>query len=641
MSQRIYEFKEHENPTVTIISLLYNKSHLTEQYLESLIKNVSISFQLILLDNASSDDTSQLLDRVRGAIVLRSNANLQFIKGNNLAAVAATGKYLLFLNNDTEVHAGTVESMVKTLESDPTCYGVASKIIFPTGLLQEAGSIIWRNGSCYGYGRGQLPNLPEFNYRREVDYGSAACLLVRHDKFVEVGGFDNRYAPAYYEDTDLCMKLRQAGGKIIYDPNAIIVHHEYSSSSPEAAIAKMQVRQVIFEDKWKQQLVSHALPDIANALNARDRHTGKTLLYIDDRIPTPDQGSGWPRAFNIIKVLSAFYKITVFPKQHPHINTHWTKTLQEMGVECINDGRSFEEFCEQRKDFYDIIFASRPHNLEQCIDYIKSHQSNAKIVYDAEALFYARERIKRQLLNVPEDASFLEAIQRELKLLDHADMTILVSEGEIQTVLSERLALGFNKPKNLQAIGHSIDPNTTTPSFDQRKDILFIGAFHGQSTPNEDAMLYFIDQIFPLITERLNCRLLIAGPTPPQSLLDRQQDNIKIIGFVEDITPLYESARVFIIPHRYAGGIAWKLSETMSMGLPSVCSQLIAGQFGFDDNGPVLIGRDPQDFADKVVQLYNEPLLWEAKRNAAYDYIRDTHCPNVLDQKLITIMQSL
>lgn len=641
MSIRRFHFDEHKNPSVSIITLLYNKSNLTEKYLISLSENVSIPFQLILLDNASTDDTSELLSRIEGAVILRSSKNLQFIRGNNLASVAAVGKYLLFLNNDTEVKKGAVESMLHTIENEKNCFGVAAKIIFPSGLLQEAGSIIWSNGSCYGYGRGQNPDLPEFNYRREVDYGSAACLLVRHDEFVEVGGFDNRYAPAYYEDTDLCMKLRHAGGRIIYEPRAEIIHYEYSSSSPEAAIAKMQEREAIFRDKWHKVLSQHASPDLANALRARDRRDCKTLLYIDDRIPTPDEGSGWPRAFGILRVLSQLFKVTVFPKQDKKPRQPWTNELQDMGVECLYDERSFDEFCDSRVGFYDVVFVSRPHNFDQTIESIKRNFSSAKIVYDAEALFYARDRIKRQLRGVPEDNDFIESVRKELTLLDAADSIILVSEGEVRTVQQERLAFGMSALQNVNVIGHAITPILDTPAFAERKDILFIGAFHGQDTPNEDAMLYFIDEIFPLVRQKLDCRLIIVGPTPPTSLKERESESIKVLGFVDNIINYYNSARLFVIPHRFAGGIPWKLSEAMAMGLPSVCTPLIADQFGFDDQGPVMIGRNAKDFADKVVNLYKDINIWQTKRKIGFDYVQSTHCPAYQDETLASILNKL
>lgn len=641
MSSHVFNFESFAEPVVSIISLLYNKSELTEKYLISLLQNVKIPFQLVLLDNASTDDTSLLLDRVTGALVLRSTSNLQFIKGNNLAAVAATGKYLLFLNNDTEVKSNTVESMIKTIESELNCYAVASKIIFPTGLLQEAGSIVWSNGSCHGYGRGCQPDLPEFNFRRVVDYGSAACLLVRKDKFIEVGGFDNSYAPAYYEDTDLCMKLRKSGGNIVYDPQAEIIHHEYSSSSPEVAVERMQEREVIFFSKWKNELSDHESPNLDNILRARDRRSLKTLLYVDDRIPTPDEGSGWPRAYGILHSLSKNFKITVFPKQDTKQRQPWTLELQKMGVECIYDGRSFEDFSISRKDHYDIIFVSRPHNLEQILPCIKDHFSNSQIVYDAEALFYAREKIKRNLRNINEDENYLESVIKEITLFDHAQLIMLVSEGEARIVRHERAAMGLHELNNIHVIGHGIHPTKALLGFEGRKDLLFIGAFHGDDTPNEDAMLYFLDEVFPMVQQRLGCQLIIAGPNPPKCLIDRQSVSVKVLGFVPDITPLYNSARVFIIPHRFAGGIAWKLSESLANGLPSVCSSLIADQFGFDEDGPVLIGGCAKDFAEKIISLYTDPLIWKNMREKGLDYIAQTHDPEKLEVKLLSAVATL
>ena len=641
--RRVYEFAVAKEPAVSIVTLLYNKANLTEQFLLSLLDNVSIPFQLILLDNASSDSTPELLDRVRGAVVLRSSENLQFIRGNNLAAMAAVGRHLLFLNNDTVVHPGCIESMALTLDQRSEVAGVAAKIVLPGGMLQEAGSIIWKDGSCYGYGRGDDPARPEFNYRREVDYGSAACLMVRREKFLELGGFDNRYAPAYYEDTDLCMKLRQAGGSIVYVPQAVITHHEYASSSPEAAVAKMQQRQAIFREKWPEQLATQQEPELGNALRARDRRPLKTMLYVDDRIPTPDEGSGWPRAFGFLEILSKLYKITVFPKQDSKPREPWTSRLQQMGVECMYGDLSFADFIQQRSGYYDVVFASRPHNFEQIFREGGEHLAGAKVVYDAEALFYARERIKRQLRGMAEDEEFREVARKELGLADGADAVILVSEGEKQVLLGEREALGMPAYERIEVIGHGISAAPGPEDFEQRQDLLFVGAFHGNDTPNEDAVLYFLDDIFPLVREKLDCRIVIAGPNPPAALVARASDHVKVLGFVPDVMELYERARVFIVPNRFAGGVAWKLSETMAAGLPSVCTPLMARQFGLqsEEESPMLLGGDAREFAAKVVALYSDAQLWRRRRAAGLDYIARTHSPAELSARLLAVMGRL
>lgn len=636
-----FSFDIHPNPTLSIITLLYNKVHLTEKFLKSLRDNVSIPFQLILFDNASTDDTHKLLEKIDGALILKSSQNLQFIKGNNLASVAATGKYLLFLNNDTEIQKSSLESMVETIETESNCLAVASKIIFPTGLLQEAGSIVWSNGSCLGYGRGEKPDKPEFNYRRDVDYGSAACLLVRKNTFVTLGGFDERYSPAYYEDTDLCMKLRSAGGRIIYDPRAEIIHHEYSSSSPEAAVAKMREREIIFRTKWNSQLLSQHEPDLRNVLLARDNRPMKTLLYIDDRIPTPDEGSGWPRAYGILKLMAKSFKVTIFPKQDSKARQPWTNHLENMGIECIHDGRSFSEFCESRSNFYQLLFVSRPHNFEQILPEIETNFKDAKVVYDGEALYYARERIKRKLRGVADDESLNVMMMNELRLLESADISIMVSQAEADAIRHERKAIGLLELNNIHVLGYGLNTVTESPGFNGRENILFVGAFNGLDTPNEDAILYFIEEIFPIIRKRIGCKLIVAGPTPPSKLLAFADADIDIVGFVPDLTPLYNSSKIFIVPHRFAAGIALKLSESLAMGLPTVCTPLIAAQFKFDNQGPVMIGLDPLDFAEKIISLYTDSEMWNRKQTLGLEYISKTHDPLELGNELIMLLSSM
>ena len=641
MSSVRFDFPKVDVPDVSIISLLFNKSHLTEAFLASLVENVSIPFQLILLDNASTDDTSSLLDRVEGALILRSSENLQFIRGNNLAAVAAKGKYILFLNNDTVVKKGMLERMLQNIEGNDSCFAVAAKILFPDGTLQEAGSIIWNNGDCYGYGRGQNPNLPEFNYRREVDYGSACCLLVRRDKFFEVGGFDNRYSPAYYEDSDLCMKLRLAGGRIIYEPRAEIVHHEYSSSSPEAALAKMRDRALLFQNKWESVLLKeHGNFDARSVLDARDRRNFSKLLYIDDRVPTPPAGCWYPRAYKVLEVLSEFFKVSVFPMQSNEPHQPWTEYLQDVGVECICDGRSLESFSQEREGYYDIIFVSRVHNFRDSIDIIRRFFPSARIVYDAEALFYARERLKRDLYHLSFDENFSQRMTEELGLFDFADRIILVSEEERKLLLKDRADFGFGLLENVYVFGHLIEAVLQSSGFGSRKDLLFVGAFENGSSPNCDAILYFIKEIFPTIQKELGCRLLVAGSAVPEILLQHASSNIIFLGFVEDLQPLYQAVRVFVVPHQFSGGIPWKLSEAMAFGLPAVCSSLTANQFGFVENNdsPVLTGKSSADFAEKVIALYEDKELWERTQLKSLNYIRETHSPEKLKNLLISII---
>lgn len=138
----------------------------------------------------------------------------------------AFGDYLVFLNNDTEVRKGWLKALLDTFENNDDCGAVGCKLVYPDGKLQEAGGIIFSDGSGWNYGRGMDPNDPKFNFVREVDYCSGAALMVRKDLWDQIGGFDDRFAPAYYEDTDLCFEIRRRGYKVYYQPKSVVVHHE-------------------------------------------------------------------------------------------------------------------------------------------------------------------------------------------------------------------------------------------------------------------------------------------------------------------------------------------------------------------------------------------------------------------------------
>jgi GT2 family glycosyltransferase len=215
------------------------------------------------LDDASDDGTPGVLAALPGVRHLRNEANLGFLESCNRAAGEARGAYLLFLNNDTEVQEGWLDSMVALFGADERAGLVGAKLLFPDGRLQEAGGIVWRDGSAHHRGRYDDPRRPEYNHVREVDYCSGACLLIESSLFRALGGFDTRYAPAYYEDTDLAFRVRHAGKKVLYQPQAVVVHHEGVSNGTDtrSGIKAHQVaNQAKFRERWRKELEAYHMP---------------------------------------------------------------------------------------------------------------------------------------------------------------------------------------------------------------------------------------------------------------------------------------------------------------------------------------------------------------------------------------------
>lgn len=214
-------------PQVSIIVLNHNGAALTHACLASIWAHTTgVRYEIILADNGSSASERAALASLDGPhCLLAIGVNRQFGEGNNIAAERAKGEFVLFLNNDTEVTEGWLTAMLDTFGRHAGCGAVGARLLFADGRLQEAGALVLPDGTVRQIGRGQHPGQARHAIEKEVHYASACCLLMRREDFLGLGGFDHVFEPAYYEDTDLCFRLRAAGRPVVYCPAATVVHH--------------------------------------------------------------------------------------------------------------------------------------------------------------------------------------------------------------------------------------------------------------------------------------------------------------------------------------------------------------------------------------------------------------------------------
>jgi len=348
-----------DRPDVTVVMVTYNRWDLTRQALSLLVEVTEPRYEVVIVDNASADGTADEIGRIEGARILRNSRNLGFGPANNQGAAMARGRYLLLLNSDAWVRPGWLGPLVDIADADPGVAAVAPKLLYPDGRLQEAGSILWRDARVRNYGDGDIPNRPEYVFRRTVDYASAACLLVRRSAFVEVGGFDPRFAPMYCEDVDLCLALRKHGGRVVYQPRAVVEHVRGASGSGGVKAARIERNRRLLRARWRSVLdrrpPESRRVDPSGIIGGRDALTCERVLVLTG--PRPDAG-GTPEQRRLRDLVVAA------AGRWP--DARWTvasldgepvtrpDALGDAGIEAFTAADSWEDWLDGRRYHYGI-----------------------------------------------------------------------------------------------------------------------------------------------------------------------------------------------------------------------------------------------------------------------------------------------
>ncbi|MFH5926978.1 rhamnan synthesis F family protein [Roseomonas xinghualingensis] len=618
-----------EKPEVSIILVLFNQAELTFGCLRSIKETLSgdaPGVEIIIFDNGSSDRTGTLLERIEGATVIRSETNLHFLKGVNRAAKLATGRTLLLLNNDAQLLPGAVASALRTLDSAPDIGAVGGRIILPDGTLQEAGSILWRNGAASGYGRGQDPNAPDHMFQRDVDYCSGALLLTPMALWTELGGFDERYAPAYYEETDYCLRLRESGRRVVFDPDAAIVHYEFgSSSSSSEALALQQANHRIFTQRHRAWLDGQFPLDPMNVIAARTARSDRPrILVIDDRVPKPELGTGYPRANRFLhELVEAGAEVALFPT-HRHPETWYgVRRALDKRIEVLiaADGTQLRAYLEARRKHFDAIIVCRPPNMaifEQAVGTDRDLIGDARVIYDAEALFVTRDLQRREAAGNPvAEEQRHHMVAAEVGLTRLADTILSVSPAEQQT-------LEIYGAPDVHILAHALQDEPLQTGYGERDRIVFLGAIQAEDAPNAEAVRWFAKDILLGVRRRLGeaMRLTVVGMNKAKSIEALDGSMLDLRGMVDDLRGALADARVMVVPSRLGAGIPHKVHQAAALGIPMVVTRLIAEQLGWQDEREVLIADDAAAFAEACARLYSDEVLWGRVRATALEQVR-------------------
>ena len=633
------EFPRFGRPSVSIVIPVRAQAELTRSCLESIRANTTgISYEVILVDDCADRETKALLSHVRGARIHVNTANLGYLRSVNLGASIAAGRWLLLGNNDIQVHLDWLAWMLDCALSRPDIAIVTPKYLQPDGRLSEAGGVIWRDGTGANYGRGDEPRRTRYEYRREVDYGSAASLMVRADFWDDVGGFDERYLPMYYEDTDLCFEARERGLRVMFEPRANVTHVEGATASSHPSTGHKRYQELNrpkFAEKWRARLeAEHLPPNPASARSAANRYRDPHVLVIDHRVPRWDRDSGSLRMRGMLEALVELgCRVTLLPDDGVAWQPY-TEELLALGVEVLcgepSDARG--ELSELGPGIA-LAILSRPHAASRWLDAVRACAPSARVVYDTVDLHWlrlarrdARERsaLAGSLELGPQAVALREI---ELALIRATDVTMVVSEEERAHVQADVPGAETLVLPNTHELRVRVPPAQT------RTGVLFVGGFeHG---PNVDGALILVRDVMPLVWRELGDVLVtIVGDSVPPEVQSLASPLVDVAGWVADLDPLIDSARALVAPLVYGAGVKGKVTQSLAAGLPVVTTPIGAEGLDAVDGEHLLIGEDAQAIAGHTIRVLRDPSLWTRLSRSGQELAAARCSPSVARERI-------
>ena len=600
-----------EKPIVSVVIPVYNQFGYTYNCIKSIVQNSGdVPYEILIADDCSTDRVHELEKYVTGITVIHNEKNLRFLRNCNHAAEQARGDYILFLNNDTQVQPDWLAPLVALMEREPEAGMVGSKLIYPDGYLQEAGGIVWNDASAWNYGHRKDPLDCEYNYVREVDYISGAAIMIRADLWREIGGFDERFAPAYYEDTDLAFEVRKHGKKVLYQPLSVVVHFEGVSNGTDLSSgqkAYQVANREKFCEKWKDVLEKENYPNGTHVFQAKGRSRfRKHILVVDHYVPNYDKDAGGKCTYMYMKTFVKMGLEVTFIGDNFASPQPYTTELQQLGIHVL-----YGDFYYLNKEYwlmdnlsnFEYVYLQRPHISIKYIDLVRQY-SRAQIFYFAHDLAHIREMREYKITG---DPAMLESSQKwkkiEYELFDKCDVGHVVGSYE-QGIMQKAFP---NKPiRNIPVYVYDDLPTGINKDFSTRKDLMFVGGFAHR--PNGDAVRWFAKEVFPTVLQRYpDIKWYVIGSRVPDDILALANEHIIVTGFMpdEDLEKMYRTCRMAVVPLRYGAGVKGKVIESAYYQIPLVTTP-IGAEGLVCDNGVFAIEEDAQAMAKRICDLYED-----------------------------------
>ena len=621
-------FPTLEEPEISVVIPVYGNSALSRRCLAVLSRLTDRrSFEVIVVDDASEDDSADVLGAVEGLRYLRNDRNLGFLLSCNRGAMLARGRYLMLLNNDALVMDGALDELAATFDTHQKVGLVGAKLLFEDGRLQEAGGIVFDDGSAMNYGRGDDPRKPEYNYVRDADYCSGAAIMLPTALWRDLGGFDSYYVRAYYEDTDLAMRVRQAGYRVIYQPFARVLHLEGATAGTNPAAGEKRHQTLNaqrFFRRWRPELQSrHCAPSLHPML-ACDRGRRGRVLVIDWAPPSTDHDSGSVDTFNLIRMLLRLdFKVTFYAQRDYLYWREHTDAAQRIGAEMLYTPfvRSFSGHLKIAGRYYDHIIVHRFDVYRIVSRELKEFCQGANIVFNTVDLHHLREARLAELEGSASLAKRAAAIREaELEQVRCADAVVVVSSYEKEQLEREVTTTPIFHLPLIRDI-----PGPGPAPFKRRLGIGFLGCY--LHPPNVDAIVHFVEVLWPSLRAAApQLELMLGGSDmPPEVKRLGALEGVQAIGYVGDLGGFFNSVRLTVAPLRYGAGAKGKVISSLCHGVPVIASPIAAEGIEFEEGDGLFVAREAGDWVRLVQHLHSDQTAWRNASERGLALMRRNH----------------
>ncbi len=612
-----------ENPRVSIVIPVHNHWTTTLKCLQALQRNYDKTpFEIILVDDASTDSTYISASQIRGLRIIKIEANVGYLRATNLGASYADSEYLILLNNDTEPVSGWLDELVSTLDESPEVAIGGSTLLYPDGSLQESGAQIFSGGNAWNLGRGGNPREGQFRFPREVDYASAASIIVRKTFWDLAGGFDEQFVPAYCEDSDLCMTAWKHGFKVVLIPTSWVIHHEGIShgTSTSSGLKKYQIKNTKkMQEKWAEELTHHWKDNgVPRLEKLRD---SKGIVFLADRqLPAANRDSGSARTIQIAKHIMALGYHVVMTALDSSTTEKNMEDLRNMGVEVHSSYDDALRILASRKSRITHVWLIRNEVYKFFVPFLNNLTDTAIQIADLLDLDYTV------------DGENIEVSKSQLESAKSADQVVLVSEFESR-LLQNELAGKVVKP-----LWYEFNPKELNQTWKESNGLVFIGGF--RHFPNTEGILWFARNVLPYLRQKgFQAPIRVVGTgMDDKAKAELQAAGFDLLGRQDDLVQIYRSSRVAIVPLLSGRGKKGKLAEALSMGIPVVTTEVGAESFDFQLTDAVSVANDPEEFAGAILEAHNNEHRWVEMHEFGLAYCRNNLSTSMVRSKINEII---